>query len=109
MAEKAPEMAQDKAQEKTPEKEQAAQPQKRPEQQKNPENAKKFEGYLAEVVEVNPNRTGIYGEIKQAMCKVLEGRDSGRVIRRNVSGRIKVGDKIRLPDTTREDKPIRAR
>ena len=73
------------------------------------EEGKKFEGYLAEVVEVNPNRTGIYGEIKQAMCRVLEGRDTGRVIRRNVSGRIKVGDKIRLPDTTREDKPIRAR
>jgi small subunit ribosomal protein S28e len=77
---------------------------------RNDANAeKKFEGYLAEVVEVNPNRTGIYGEIKQAMCRVLEGRDTGRVIRRNVSGRIKVGDKIRLPDTTREDKPIRAR
>ena len=75
----------------------------------SPEEGKKFEGYLAEVVEVNPNRTGIYGEIKQAMCRVLEGRDTGRVIRRNVSGRIKVGDKIRLPDTTREDKPIRAR
>ncbi len=73
------------------------------------EEVKRFEGYLAEVVEVNPNRTGIYGEIKQAMCRVLEGRDTGRVIRRNVSGRIKVGDKIRLPDTTREDKPIRAR
>jgi small subunit ribosomal protein S28e len=75
----------------------------------SPEEGRKFEGYLAEVVEVNPNRTGIYGEIKQAMCRVLEGRDTGRVIRRNVSGRIKVGDKIRLPDTTREDKPIRAR
>ncbi len=80
-----------------------------PQPQQKPEDKKKFEGYLAEVVEVNPNRTGIYGEIKQAMCKVLEGRDSGRVIRRNVSGRIKVGDRIRLPDTTREDKPIRAR
>ncbi len=78
-------------------------------QSRGAEEGKKFEGYLAEVVEVNPNRTGIYGEIKQAMCRVLEGRDTGRVIRRNVSGRIKVGDKIRLPDTTREDKPIRAR
>ncbi|MDE1851964.1 MAG: 30S ribosomal protein S28e [Candidatus Micrarchaeota archaeon] len=70
---------------------------------------RRYEGYLAEVVEVNQNRTGIYGEIKQAMCKVLEGKDKGRVIRRNVAGRIYVGDIIRLPDTTREDKPIRAR
>ncbi len=69
----------------------------------------RFEGFLAEVVGVEPNRTGIYGEIKQAMCKILEGRDKGRVIRRNFSGRIKKGDLIRLPDTSREDKRIVAR
>ncbi len=54
-------------------------------------------------------RTGIYGEIKQAMCKVLEGKDKGRVIRRNVAGKIVKGDFIRLPDTSREDKRIMAR
>ncbi len=70
---------------------------------------KRFEGFLAEVVGVEHNRTGIYGEIKQAMCKILEGRDKGRVIRRNFSGRIKKGDMIRLPDTSREDKRIMAR
>jgi small subunit ribosomal protein S28e len=72
------------------------------------EQRKPFEGYLAEVVDV-VGRTGIYGEVKQAMCKILEGKDKGRVIRRNVAGKINVGDLIRLPDTTREDKPIRAR
>lgn len=70
---------------------------------------KRFEGFLAEVVGVELNRTGIYGEIKQAMCKILEGRDKGRVIRRNFAGRIKKGDLIRLPDTSREDKRIVAR
>lgn len=70
---------------------------------------KKFDGYLAEVVQVFPLRTGIYGEIKQILCKILEGKDSGRAIRRNISGNVKVGDFIRLPDTSREDKPIRAR
>ncbi len=70
---------------------------------------KKFEGYLSEVVELAGRRTGIYGEIKQAMCKILEGKDKGRVIRRNIAGRIEVGDIIRLPDTSREDKPIRSR
>ncbi len=70
---------------------------------------KKFEGYLTEIVEVSVGRTGIYGEIKQAMCRILEGKDKGRVIRRNVAGRIRVGDMMRLPDTSREDKPIRAR
>lgn len=70
---------------------------------------KEFEGFLAEVVSVEQRRTGIYGEIKQAMCKILEGRDKGRVIRRNFAGRIKKGDMIRLPDTSREDKRIMAR
>ncbi len=74
-----------------------------------PAEAKQLEGYLSEVVELSTKRTGIYGEIKQAMCKILEGKDKGRVIRRNVAGRIRVGDILRLPDTTREDKPIRAR
>ncbi|MDE1822754.1 MAG: hypothetical protein KGI00_01720 [Candidatus Micrarchaeota archaeon] len=100
----------EKKQEVKAEQQAPAQPvqQKPPQQQQQPQE-KRYEGYLAEVVEVNQNRTGIYGEIKQAMCKVLEGKDKGRVIRRNVAGRIYVGDIIRLPDTTREDKPIRAR
>ncbi len=68
-----------------------------------------FEGYLAEVVDVVKGRTGIYGEIKQAMCKIMQGKDKGRVIRRNLSGKIKKGDMIRLPDTSREDKRIMAR
>ncbi len=73
------------------------------------EEQKQLDGYLSEIVEVSANRTGIYGEIKQAMCKILEGKDKGRVIRRNIAGRMRVGDILRLPDTTREDKPIRAR
>ncbi len=78
-------------------------------QGQKPQEEKKFEGYLAEVVELAGRRTGIYGEIKQAMCKILEGKDKGRVIRRNIAGRIQVGDIMRLPDTSREDKPIRPR
>ncbi|MDE1859993.1 MAG: hypothetical protein KGH67_05720 [Candidatus Micrarchaeota archaeon] len=70
---------------------------------------KHLDGYLTEIVEVSVSRTGIYGEIKQAMCKILEGKDKGRVIRRNIAGKIRVGDMLRLPDTSREDKPIRAR
>ncbi|MGC8479460.1 MAG: 30S ribosomal protein S28e [Candidatus Micrarchaeia archaeon] len=68
-----------------------------------------FDGYLAEVVDVVKGRTGIYGEIKQAMCKIMEGKDKGRVIRRNFAGKIQKGDIIRLPDTSREDKRIIAR
>lgn len=67
---------------------------------------KKFDGFMAEVVEVAPVRTGMFGSIRQVMCKILEGKDKGRVRRRNVSGKVKVGDIIRVSDTSREDKRI---
>jgi len=65
-------------------------------------------GVPAEVMEVI-GRTGVYGEIHQVMAKVLDGRDKGRVMRRNVKGPIKVGDMLILMDTKTEAKPIHAR
>ncbi len=69
----------------------------------------KFAGYLAEIVELSPIRTGIYGEVRQVLCKVLEGPDSGRAIKRNIAGKLKVHDKVRLNETTREAKQIKSR
>ncbi|HZX34372.1 MAG TPA: 30S ribosomal protein S28e [archaeon] len=65
-------------------------------------------GTPAEVVEVL-GRTGVYGEIIQVLCKILEGPEQGRVKRRNVKGIIKKGDVIILLSTEREAKEIRAR
>jgi small subunit ribosomal protein S28e len=62
----------------------------------------------AEVVEVL-GKTGIYGEVYQVMCKILEGRDKGRVIRRNIKGPIKKGDVVVLLETEREAKVIKAK
>jgi len=61
-----------------------------------------------EVVEV-VTKTGIHGEVYQVMCKVLEGKDKGRVIRRNVKGPVKKGDIMLLLETEREAKEIKAK
>jgi len=61
-----------------------------------------------EVVEVVV-KTGIHGEVYQVMCKVLDGKDKGRVIRRNVKGPVKKGDVMMLLETEREAKEIKAK
>jgi small subunit ribosomal protein S28e len=85
---------------------------KEPEQQVREEKGKatpiQAEGMLGQVVEVI-GKTGVFGEVNQVMVKVLEGRDTGRVIRRNVKGPIRRGEYILLLETEREAKPIKAR
>ena len=61
-----------------------------------------------EVVEVVV-KTGIHGEVYQVMCKILDGKDKGRVIRRNVKGPVKKGDIMLLLETEREAKEIKAK
>lgn len=62
----------------------------------------------AEVVEV-VGRSGTRGEITQVRCKILDGRDKGKVIRRNVKGPIRPGDILMLKETELEASPLTGR
>lgn len=76
-------------------------------QQTQPEQ-QMLNGYRGEVIELI-GKTGTCGEVRQVMCRILDGRDRGRVIRRNVKGQVKVGDILLLVDTEREAKQIKSK
>ncbi len=57
-------------------------------------------------VEEIVGRTGTRGEAIQVRCKVLDGRDKNKILRRNVRGPIQIGDTLMLRETEIEARPL---
>ncbi len=68
--------------------------------------AVQFTDAVQSKVEEVIGRTGTRGEASQVRCKILEGRDATKIIRRNVKGPVQVGDILMLRETEIEARPL---
>ena len=58
-------------------------------------------------VEEIVDRTGTRGEATQVRCRILEGRDKNKVIRRNIRGPIQLNDILMLRETEIEARGLK--
>lgn len=61
------------------------------------------------IVEEIAGRTGKVGEVIQVKCRILQGRDRGKVMRRNVKGPIRIKDILMLRETQIEARRLRTK
>jgi|TARA_Y100000310_G_scaffold22935_2_gene21926 small subunit ribosomal protein S28e len=76
------------------------QPRRRgPRQQEDQKGAVNFSMATPARVEEVIGRTGARGEAIQVRCRVMDGRDKNKILRRNVKGPIQIGDILMLRET----------
>ncbi len=61
------------------------------------------------IVEDIIGRTGFRGEVTQVKCKLLEGYEKGKTMRRNIKGPVQLKDIIMLRETEIEARRIKSK